>query len=452
MNLELFIAKRIHFSKGDGEKKASSPAIKIAIAGVAIGLAAMILALSIVVGFKSGVRGKVIGFGSHIQITNLSNNSTYETLPIHVSSEFISDLQTVDGVRHIQLYSTKPGIIKTDEDFQGIVLKGVGEDYDWNFFKKNMVEGTIINPKDTTINNPAIISKSIANKLRLNVGDSYLCYFVEANGNVRYRKFNITGIYSTNFEDYDKLFVVTDIEIIRNLNKWKEDEVSGVEILINDFDKLDEVQGEIFFKSITYRSQKVDDIEIVNDNQPDSLHEAQGGKFLRNTNSHQNLRRDNAYLARSIKELNPVIFNWLELLDMNVIVIIVLMFAISIFTMISGLLIIILERTNMIGILKTLGARDYNVRKVFLYVSSFLIVKGMFWGNLIALTIILLQDRFGIIKLDPNTYYVSEMPVEINILHIVLINIGTLVLSVLAMVGPSYLIAKISPAKSLRFE
>lgn len=415
MNFELFIAKRIHFSKGDETKRASSPAIKIAVAGVAIGLAAMILALSIVVGFKSGVRNKVIGFGSHIQITNLANSSAYETYPVCVSPELRSELQELQGVRHVQTFSTKPGIIKTDDDFQGIVMKGVGEDYDWNFFRDNLIDGNLINPADTTVNNQVIISQNIARKLELKVGDSFLCYFVEEN--VRYRKFNITGIYSTHFEDYDKLFVITDINIIRNLNRWEEDEVGGIEILINDFDKLDEVQEEVFLKMINYRD-----------------------------------REDNTFLARSIKEMNPVIFNWLELLDMNVIVIMVLMFAISIFTMISGLLIIILERTNMIGMLKTLGARDYSVRKVFLYVSSFLIIRGMLFGNLIAISIILIQDKFGIIKLDPSTYYVSEMPVDINILYILLINIATLVLSILAMVAPSYIIARISPAKSLRFE
>lgn len=417
MNFELFIAKRIHFNKGDGVKKASSPAIKIAVAGVAIGLAAMILALSIVIGFKSGVRNKVIGFGSHIQITNLGNNSTYETLPVCVSPELITDLQQVKGVKHIQTYFTKPGIIKTDNDFQGIVLKGVGEDYDWDFFKKNIVEGAVINPKDTTLQNQAIVSQSIANKLHFKVGDSYLCYFVEEDGKVRYRKFNITGIYNTNFEDYDKLFVITDADVIRKLNRWEDDEVSGVEVLVKDFDELDKVQEDVFLKMITYRD-----------------------------------RKDNTFLARSVKEMNPLIFNWLELLDMNVIVIIALMFAISVFTMISGLLIIILERTNMIGLLKTLGARDYSVRKVFLYVSSFLIIKGMIVGNIIAIGIILIQDKFGIIKLDPNTYYVSEMPVDFNIFHIILLNVGTLILSVFAMIGPSYIIAKISPAKSLRFE
>ena len=278
-----------------------------------------------------------------------------------------------------------------------------------------MVAGTVINPDDTTHANQAILSKNIASKLNLKTGDSFLCYFVGEN--IRFRKFYITGIYSTNFEDYDKLFVVTDINLIKRLNDWDDDEVSGIELLVNDYDRLDEIHQRVFLDMMTYRDHK-----------------------------------DNTFLARSIKELNPMIFNWLELLDMNVVVIIILMFVISVFTMISGLLIIILERTNMIGMLKTLGARNISIRKTFLYVSSFLILKGMFWGNVIAIAILVIQKNFGLIKLDPETYYVSEMPVDINILYILLINTGTLILSIVAMIGPSYLIAKIYPAKSLRFE
>lgn len=415
MNLELFIAKRIHFGGNKGEKRASSPAIKIAVAGLAIGLAAMILALSIVIGFKTEVRNKVVGFGSHIQISNLSNNSTYETQPVCVSPELIDQLENTDGIRHVEVFATKPGIIKTDSAFQGIILKGVGEDYDWRFFKQNMIAGSVINPNDTTHANQAILSKNIANKLNLKKGDSFLCYFIGEN--IRFRKFYITGIYSTNFEDYDKLFVVTDIDLIRKLNNWEEDEASGIELLVNDYNNLDEIQQRVFIEMMTYRD-----------------------------------RNDNTFLPRSIKEMNPMIFSWLELLDMNVIVIIVLMFLISIFTMISGLLIIILERTNMIGMLKTLGARNYSIRKTFLYISSFLILKGLFWGNIIAITILVIQKYFGLIKLDPDTYYVSEMPVDINILYILLINLGTLFLSMLMMIGPSYLIARISPAKSIRYE
>ena len=415
MNLELFIAKRIHFGKSQGEKRASSPAIKIAIAGVAIGLAAMILALSIVIGFKTEVRNKVVGFGSHIQISNLSNNSTYETQPVCVSPELVNLLESTTGVKHVETFATKPGIIKTDSAFQGIILKGVGNDYDWGFFKQNIISGSVINPDDTVHANQAILSKNIASKLNLKTGDSFLCYFI--GDNVRFRKFHVTGIYSTNFEDYDKLFVVTDINLIRKLNNWEEDEASGIELLVKDYNKLDEIQQNVFVEMMTYRD-----------------------------------RKDNTFLTRSIKEMNPMIFNWLDLLDMNVIVIIVLMFLISVFTMISGLLIIILERTNMIGMLKTLGARNYSIRKTFLYVSSFLILKGLFWGNTIAITILVIQKYFGLIKLDPDTYYVSEMPVDINILYILLINLGTLFLSMLMMIGPSYLIARISPAKSIRFE
>jgi len=415
LNLELFIAKRIHFGNYKGEKKASSPAIKIAIAGVAIGLAAMILALSIVIGFKTEVRNKVVGFGSHIQISNLNNNSTYETQPICVSPELISKLKQTEGIKHVEVFATKPGIIKTDSAFQGVILKGVGNDYDWGFFKKNIIDGTIINPEDTTHANQIILSKSIANKLSLKTGDSFLCYFI--GDNVRYRKFYITGIYSTNFEDYDKLFIVINIDLIRKLNNWEPDEVGGLELQVKDYDQLDKIQQQVFVDMMTYRD-----------------------------------RKDNTFLARSIKEMNPMIFNWLDLLDMNVVVIIFLMFAISIFTMISGLLIIILERTNMIGMLKTMGARNNSIRKTFLYISSFLIIKGLFWGNIIAIGILVLQKYTGFIKLDPDTYYVSEMPVDINILYIILINVGALLLSILMMIGPSYLIAKISPAKSIRFE
>jgi lipoprotein-releasing system permease protein len=419
LNLELFIAKRIHFKSEKGEKRVSSPAIKIAVAGVAIGLAAMILSLSIVVGFKTEVRNKVVGFGSHIQITNLNNTTSYESQPVSVSPELIKELTDAPNIKHIQLYGTKPGVIKTKDAFQGIMLKGVGEDYDWSFFKQNMVDGSIINSQDTSVTNQVVISKNIASKLHLKTGDSFIAYFVgERDVEERSaRKFNITGIYSTNFEEYDKLFVVTDLSLIQRLNKWESGQVSGIELLVKDYDKLEETAQDVYFDLMTYRDKD-----------------------------------NNTLLARSIKELNPMIFSWLDLLDMNVWVIIGLMFVISVFTMISGLLIIILERTNMIGMLKTLGARNFSIRKTFLYVASFLILKGMFWGNIIALSILLIQKYFGVIKLNPDNYYVSEMPVDINIFYILLINTGTLVLSVVAMIGPSYLIAKISPAKSIRFE
>lgn len=414
MNLELFIAKRIHFAQKDGKKQVSTPAIKIAIAGVAIGLAAMILSISIVVGFKREVRNKVVGFGSHIQIENYDNNTSYQTLPVLANDSLVNAVKAIDGVQHVERYTTREGIIKTDDDFQGVIFKGVADDFDWQFFEQNLEEGRIIALNDT-IGNQAIVSKVVANKLKLNVGDSFLAYFLQEKTQVR--KFTISGIYNTNFEEYDKLYVITNQTLLQRLNKWNEEQVSGLEVMVEDFDELDATTQNVFLEMITYTDKD--------------------GSTL---------------YTRSIKDMNPSIFGWLDLLNMNVIVIIILMFAVSGFTMISGLLIIILERTNMIGILKSMGHSNGKIRKIFLYVSSFLVLKGMLWGNIIAISAILIQMQFGVIKLDPATYYTSEVPVTFNLLYILLINIGTLLISVLMMVGPSYLIAKISPAKSIRFE
>lgn len=414
MNLELFIAKRIHFAKKDGKKRVSTPAIKIAITGVAIGLAAMILSVSIVIGFKQEVRGKVVGFGSHIQIENYDNNTSYETFPIFADDSLLNAVKNIDGVKHVERYTNREGIIKTDGDFQGVIFKGVAEDFSWNFFRQNLVEGDVIAVGDT-IGNQAIISQVIADKLKLGVGDSFLAYFLQEK--IQARKFTISGIYNTNFEEYDKLYVVTNQTLLQRLNKWSNEQVSGLELLVDDYSNLDEVRQDVFLEMITYTD-----------------------------------KAGNTLYTRSIKDINPSIFSWLDLLDMNVVVIIILMFVVSGFTMISGLLIIILERTSMIGILKAMGHSNRNIRKTFLYISGFLVLKGMIWGNAIALTIIGLQKLFGIIRLDPNTYYVSEMPVTFNIIYIILLNVITLLISVLMMVGPSYLIAKISPAKSIRFE
>ncbi|MDR1743219.1 MAG: ABC transporter permease [Dysgonamonadaceae bacterium] len=415
MNTELFIARRIYKGDKKNEKRVSSPAIRIAIAGIALGLAVMIAAVCIVVGFKKEVRAKVVGFGSHIQITNFDNNNSYDHQPISFSDTLSATLLDMPNIAHIEEFITKPGIIKTDEDFQGVVLKGVSENYDWDFFKKNLIEGRIIHPNDTAGGNQAIVSKTIADKLRLNVGDSFITYFVQDP--VRARKFEITGIYSTHFEDYDKLYVMTDIGVLRKLSGWDDDMVSGIELLVKDYDNLDATAQTLFFEMYAYRD-----------------------------------RLGNALYTRSIKDINPNIFNWLSLLDMNVWIIIILMLAVSGFTMISGLLIIILERTNMIGILKAIGARDFSIRKVFLYLSTFLIGQGMIWGNVIGLSVCLIQSCLHVIKLNPATYYLSAVPIDLNPFYIVLMNIGTLVVSIMMMIGPSFLVAKIAPAKSIRFE
>ena len=414
MNLELFIARKIHFSK-EGNRQVTPPAVRIAIVGVALGLAVMILSVAIVIGFKKEVRNKVIGFGSHIQITNFDNNSSYETTPIAVSDSLLQALREFPGIKHIEGYATKMGILKTDSDFQGVVLKGIDTDYDWSFFRNNLKEGELltIDPKKTSTD--VIISRYLSDLLGLKLGDSILTYFVQED--VRARKLNIAGIYETGFMDYDKLFVLADIKQIRRLNGWEKDEVSGLELLVDDYDKLDQIAEDLYFNLV----EKQD-------------------------------RHGNTYFTRSIKEMNPMIFNWLDVLDVNVVVILILIFAVAGFTMISGLLIIILERTNMIGILKALGENNVSIRKIFLYISFFLIGKGMLWGNVVGIAICLIQSHFRIIKLDPSIYYLDAVPIDLSIVSLILLNIGTLCASMLMMLGPSYLITKIDPAKSIRFE
>lgn len=414
MNLELFIAKKIHFSQKEG-KRTSLPAIKIAITGIALGLAVMILSLAIIIGFKKEIRNKVIGFGSNIQITNFDRNSSFETEPIAINDSLLAMIKQFPGVRHISPFSTKPGILKTETDFQGIVLKGVNQTYDWTFFRDNLKEGELPSFDGKRASTDILMSQHMANLLKLKVGDSFLTYFVQDN--VKARKFHITGIYDTGFVDYDKLFVITDIRQITSLNDWEKDEVSGYEIMIDKFDNLD----------------------LVTEGLDEALDE-------------ETDKSGNSYYVRSIKELNPEIFAWLDVLDINVVVIIILMLTVAGFTMISGLLIIILERTNMIGILKALGESNANIRKIFLYVSFFLISKGMLWGNIIGIALCLLQSRFNIVSLDPETYYLNSVPIDLNITAWLLLNIGTLIVSMFMMLAPSYLITKIAPAKSIRFE
>ena len=414
MNLEYFIAKRIHFEK-KGEKNVSRPAVRIATIGIAVGVAVMLIAIAVVIGFKQEIRNKTIGFGSHIQITNFDNNNSYEMQPIRMSDTLQNQLKAIPNVRHIQRFVTKPGLIKTENDFQGMILKGVGPEFDWSFFKSNLIEGEILNLNDSTPVNEAIISKSIADMMGLKLGDSFLTYFLQDQ--IRARKFTVKGIYSTNFADYDKLFVITDIRIAQRLNGWDQEYFSGMEILITDFNYLDGVSDQVYALAA-------------------NRFDAEG----------------NGYFIQTIRQLNPQIFSWLDLLDMNVWVILLLMLAVAGFNMISGLLILILEKTNMIGILKSYGAGNWSIRKIFLYESIFLIGKGMLWGNIIGLLICFVQYQFKIIPLDPVSYYTSTVPITFNWLYIVLLNAGTLIVSVLMLIGPSYLITKISPAAIMRYE
>lgn len=414
MGIELFLAKRILFGVRNGSKGAP-PASRIALLGIILGLAVMILSVAIVIGFKKEVRNKVIGFGSHIQITNFDNNSSYESQPIVVSDSLLRDIIETPGIRQADRFATKPGILKTDDEFEGIVLKGVDSVYDWSFFKSYLLKGDLPDINKTEGSPDILLSRFLADRLNLNVGDKINAYFVQDQ--VRARRFSISGIYETGFTDYDRIFLITGIRQVQRLNDWDKDQISGVEIMVDDYRQLDALTDTLYFRFA-------------------SLEET----------------GDDTFLVRSIKEIVPQIFSWLDLLDINVAVILLLMISVSGFTMISGLLILILERTNMIGILKALGENDTSIRKIFLYLSFFLIGRGMLWGNVIGISICLLQKYFHIIKLDASVYYLSAVPIDIDPVAIVLLNLGTLVITMLLMIAPSYLITKIAPVKAIRFE
>ncbi len=415
MNLPLFIAKRIYSDQGD-RHKVSRPAIRIATIGVAIGLAVMIITVSVVLGFKHTIRDKVVGFGSHIQVMNLSSVNSTENYSICIDDSMVNVLKGIDGVRHVQRYSTTRGILKTDDDFLGVAFKGIGPEYELDYLKENLVDGQIPAFSDTTNTGKLLLSRIMADKLNVTTGDRIYAYFIDED-NVRTRRFTIEGIYQTNMTRFDEIICYTDLYTASKLNGWSERRCSGGEVLVSDFDKLDDVYNTI--------------IEKVNRTQD----------------------RDGCmFSSQTIYEAYPQIFTWLELLDINVWIILGLMICLAGITMISGLLIIILERTSMIGVLKALGSRNKMIRHTFLWFSAFIISRGLLLGDIIGIGLVLLQKLTGIIKLDPQTYYVSEAPMELNIPIIIVLNIATLLVSISVLIIPSFFISHIHPAKSMRYE
>lgn len=415
MNLPLFIARRIYSNNGAG-RKVSRPAIRIATTGVAIGLAVMIVSVCIVFGFKHTIRDKVIGFGGHITVSNFVSLHGGEQRPICMSDSVLKSIKSINGVEKVQRYAFKQGILKTDSDFLGVLFKGIAAEYDTTFIHNNMVCGCIPAFSDKSGSNKIVISKVMADILKLKIGDKVYAYFID-NDNVRARRFTVSGIYQTNLTQYDKSVCFTDLYTAVRLNKWETDQAGGAEILVKDFDKVNETE-ELF-------------IEKVN----------------RNTDTY-----GETYSSETIQHTNPQIFSWLDLLDLNVWIILALMLCVAGFTMISGLLIIILERTNMIGVLKALGAKNKTIRKTFLWFAVFIIGKGLIIGNIIGIGLVLLQKMTGVITLDPATYYVKTVPVEINIPLIIALNALTLIICVIVLIAPSYLISHIHPAKSMRYE
>jgi len=417
MNTELFISNRLFFDKSN-QQFLSKKIIRIALFGIALGLAVMIVSVAVITGFKSEIRNKVIGFGSHIQVINYESKNSYETPPISQNQPFLDKLKTMNDIEAIQVFATKPGMIKTDESIQGIVFKGVDSNYDWSFFRKNLVAGNLPLLNDTNRINEILLSENISRLLKLKTGDSAVLYFInESEVTPRMLQLKVCGIYRTSLEEFDNLFIIGDIKQVQRLNDWQNDKISGFEILVSDFKKIDLIEQEVRNMVVNYSSEN--------------------SEILR---------------TESITRQYPQIFDWLSILDMNVWVILFLMVLVAGFNMISALLVLILERSTMIGVLKALGSPNWSIRKVFLYLSVFLTSRGMFWGNAIGIAIILLQKLFHIIKLNPATYYVDVVPVNFNIVHILLLNIGCIAVTTLMLVVPSYLVSKISPDKSIRFD
>ena len=415
MNFSFFIAHKLYKDKG-GRQHVSRPAITIATAGVAIGLVVMLLSVFVVLGFKHTIRDKVIGFGSHIQVTNFMTQMSSDQAPIAMNDSMIKVIGGIEGVKHVERFAYKQGILKTDSDFLGVMFEGVAQEYDTTFIHQNMVAGSIPKFSDSQSGNHILISQNIADKLKVNAGDRIFAYFIDENG-VRMRRFTIQGIYQTNLSQYDQVMCFADLYTTVKLNAWQPDQVSGAAITVNDFKQLDDVES----------------------------------RFVEKINRTED-RYGETYATQTIRDINPQIFSWLDLLDMNVWIILVLMVSVAGVTMISGLLIIILERTTMIGVLKALGTRNKTIRHIFLWFAAFIIGRALLIGNAIALGMALLQQWTGIIKLDPATYYVSTVPVEINIPLLIILNVATLLISLFVLIAPSYLISHIHPAKSMRYE
>ncbi len=414
MNLPLFIAQRLIKGRREGTSF-SRPINVIAITGIAMGLAVMILAVAILTGFKQQIREKIVGFGSNIQIVNFDSNISFETAPIHQGQDFIEKIRNMPGIKHVQVFATKAGIIRTNEDFQGVVLKGVGSDFDWSFFSSNMVDGSVFMVTDTARTDRVIISKKISDMLRLRSGDSFAMHFVQDPP--RMRKFTVSGIYETSLEEFDRIYVFCDIGHIKRLNGWEDDQISGFEIFIDDFDRLDEATG--------------------------AVRDAVGYRYDED---------DEQFKITNVRMKYPQIFDWLNFQDVNVIIIIVLMLVVAGFNMISGLLILILEKTNMIGVLKALGSDDATIRRVFLYQAAYLIGKGLLWGNIIGIGLSLLQLKTGLISLDPSSYYIKTVPVNLEAAHILLLNAGTMAAILFMLLVPSKLISRITPVKAIKYD
>jgi lipoprotein-releasing system permease protein len=410
LKLEYFIAKRLITAKNH-KSSISAPIIKIAIIAIALGMIMMIVSVATGIGLQQKIRQKVSAFNGHIIISGYNDNqSDVSTKPISIYQKFYPKFTDVKGINHIQAVASKAGIIRTETAFEGIIFKGIGKDYKFDNLEEYLIDGKLPNLK-SNLNDEVIISEFLANRLGLKLNDKFVTYFMkEENEGYNLRNFKIVGVYNSGFQEFDANYVIGDIRHIQRINKWKSHEVGSFEVFVDDFNQIDAKGEEVYEET----SSTLDSV--------------------------------------TIKEKFYYIFEWLKLFDFNIIVILIVMIAVSTINMVVALLVLILERTQMIGILKSLGANNWNIRKIFLYNSFYLISKGLFWGNLIGISLLLLQKYFGIIKLNPESYYVNEAPVDINLFYIFLLNLGTVAICLLVLLIPSYIITKISPSKAIRFD
>lgn len=416
MDTELFIARRL-FGGRENKEHLSGRIIAIALTGIALGMTLMLLAVAVVTGFKKEIRNKVTGFGGHIQVVNFDTNLSYETAPVSCQQPFLSRLASIGNIRSVVPFATKPGIIKTGENIQGVVLKGVDNTYPWEFFKTHLTQGKI--PSFQGERSPEVlVSENLCALLRLKTEDTLYIYFINENERIpRIRQFRISGVYRTNLQEFDNLFVIGDLRQVRHINNWDSLQISGFEIMTADFSQLDATTMRVRESVTSYNTEP--------------------GSTLR---------------TLSIRQKFPQIFDWLSILDMNVWVILTLMVMVAGFNMISALLVLILERSRMIGTLKSLGSPDKSIRRIFLYLSGFLIARGLFWGNLLGLALFYLQKFTGIIRLDPASYYMEIVPVHLTLGQVLALNGGALGITLLMMILPTLYISRISPDKTLRFD
>ncbi len=408
MNLEYFIAKRLITAK-DYKSSISAPIIKIAISAIAIGMIMMIVSVATGIGLQQKIREKVSAFNGHIIISNYDNNQSEVTLtPISKKQDFYPKFTSVPGVEHIQAIASKAGIIRTETAFEGIIFKGVGNDYKWDNIKEYIVQGRIPNVNGN-LNEEVVISEFIANRLNLKVGDAFNTFFMKENG-YNLRNFDVVGIFNSGFQEFDATYIIGDIRHMQRINKWAPDQIGAFEVFVDDFNTIEATGEQVYAQTASTLDSK------------------------------------------TIIEKYSYIFEWLQLFDFNIIVILVVMILVATINMVVALLVLILERTQMIGILKALGANNWSVRKIFLYNAFYLIVRGLFWGNLIGISLLLIQQQFGIIQLPPENYYVNQAPVYLNWGYILLLNLLTVTVCFLVLLIPSYIITKISPVKAIRFD